>query len=791
KCQNYLSDAALIGNIFDFKTLADLYLNSKSDNIKSIVKHLLYAIEIGYLIPINFEAQAQLTNYDQLTFKFAHDRIQQAASLLLNEQERAEHNFCIGQIRRKAYEGQWPDMVFEIVPYYNQAMPVLLKHKAKNPDDIEVSIVAELNLMAACKAKLSVAYEEALGFARAAHSLIDTKWWHKDFDFTKDLYTHLGKLEQINANFDLAEKYFDECLKHLTKKEDILEIYIHKVKLYTTSSQHQKAIKTGLKGLKMLGVTLSENPATASLAFHILQVKTKLGFRKPADLFNLPEMKNEKALWSMRLMISLATTVYQTNQNLGFILVLKMVLLSLKYGNSKDASFSYMAYALALCAALNSYKQGYEFGQLALKLNEKYQNVTLKPIIYELFGSIISHWTKPLRESIPYLKTAYQAGEETGDSYYAALAAINILGESIISGDFLNNICELVNFYTDFIKKQKFANTALAIEIYKTLVVKLTKTASNRINTLKLLNDVKKLQDKNALSLYYIFNLITSYHLSVYKDALTSAQKFAELIKYSRGLYYIPDYYFYYSLTIMSLYQEFTKEEQSKYSKILKQNLAKMKKWSMVNTLPKYLLMAAELTRIQKNVDRAMKLYDQAINKTNEYGFIQIGAIANECKAKFYLTLQDTVSAKIYFLNAHNLYTKWGALAKAQQLEKKYPEMFKEMLAKEAQHKKELAESMLDVESLIKASQAISDSKDFGELIKNLMNAVIENSGAEKAVIILKKDKDFRAEAEFKQHTLKLLQPQPLGNYQDLPSNIIQEIQKQNREIIITNAAID
>jgi predicted ATPase/nitrogen-specific signal transduction histidine kinase len=802
---NYLAEAAVIGNTFDLATIkavhdkqrqADFVLKANIARLSSrraeetepektaqeIATKLFLGIETGYLIPINFSDPDKVTDYVALKFKFAHDRIQEAAYRLLGSTKRLEQNLAVARYRKQLYKEILAEKVFEIVPYYNQALKLfpgdqVYKLNQEISAEEKVQII-QLNIIAAKKARSTVSYADALDFALIAQSLLEKDAWQKDFAATKDLYIEIGELYQINGEFKKAETTFDICLKHLpTKTKDIIGIYTRKVKLYTASSEHQKAIQTGLKGLQMLGIRLSENPNMASISLNLLKVKTKLGFRKADDLKNLPEMQDERALLAMQLMVSLATTVYQTNQNLGFLLVLKMFLLSLDYGNSADSSFSYMAYALALCTVLKKYTQGYEFGTVALELNEKYQNYMLKPILYELFGSLIMPWSKPLREAIPYLKTAYQAGEETGDTYYAALAAINIIGESIISGDFLNNIDDLINFYTNFIKKQKFANTAFAIEIYRTLVLKLTKIESNRFNKGKLIKDIKKIQDKNALSLYYIFDLITSYHLSIYKDAISSAEKFAELITYSRGLYYIPDYYFYYSLTIMALYQDFTKEEQANYLKILNQNLLKMKKWSKLNAAnfePKVYLLKAELARIQNNNSEANELYDQAIESAKTYQFIQVEAIANECKAKHCLELKNNTSAQLHFLQAHHLYTKWGAIAKAQQLEKKYPEMFAEMLAKQAAQEKKISAQTLDMQGLSKDIQELSFQIDLDKLLKQLTDILIKHSGANKIAILLQNKDKLELSVNF-------------GESPDFPESIIKEIQKNKQELILNN----
>ncbi|MBT7088068.1 GAF domain-containing protein, partial [bacterium] len=791
-------DAALIGNIFDFQTLKAIQTKPTSRAV--LIRALLNAAATGYIIPLNFDIEKLTGESDEFYFKFAHDRIQQAAILLIPEEERLNRSLAIARYRKKLHKDQWSEKVFEIVPYYDQALPILLEIKRRDPDDLEIAIVAELNFMAACKSRLSVAYEEALLFARTAQILIHPKYWQKDFELTKDLYLQLAELEQINGEFKQAEKYFDECLKHFKKTEDIVDVYTKKVKLYTSSSEYQKAIAVGLKGLKMLGLRLKENPNMAKIGLNLLKVKSKLGLRKINSLLNLPEMKNEKALLAMKLMIETSTPAYQTDKNLVILIVLKMIMFSLKYGNNKDSGFAYMTYGILLSFGLN-YPQGYEFGKLALDLNEKFKNIVLKPSLNEFFGSFICPWTHPLKEAIPYLKTAYQTGEETGDVYYAALAHCNHIGSLIYKGEYLNFTKENLLNFAKFIDKHKFKDTRLFFSLYKNFInFLISKDETYVFNEHKYSNEnffkeITKVKNENVLSNYYILKLMTLYYTQDFNNILHIAQKSEELIEYSRGLFQSTEHYFYYSLTITAMYQEFSKEDQAKYLKILKKNLSKFQAWNKhcaANFEAKLYLLQAELARLQGAKAQANLLYDQAIKSAKTHQLIQIEAIASECKASFYLNLENAELAQIFFLKAHSLYTQWGALAKAQQLESKYPEMFTELNAQkeEASQKlkekeKEISKKMQELTGLTKTNQQISEALNLEKLLKILTPAIAQTAGADRTVVILKEQKEYLAVATYQDQNIQIITPQKIKDYAELPLNLLKKVMSDKEELML------
>ena len=84
-------------------------------------------------------------------------------------------------------------------------------------------------------------------------------------------------------------------------------------------------------------------------------------------------------------------------------------------------------------------------------------------------------------------------------------------------------------------------------------------------------------------------------------------------------------------------------------------------------------LVEAEMASLDGNNQTAKKHYEQAIIAGGRRGFIHDHALANECFGAFFLRESDENEAAYHLRQAHALYSEWGALAKAKQLERKYP----------------------------------------------------------------------------------------------------------------------
>ena len=70
-----------------------------------------------------------------------------------------------------------------------------------------------------------------------------------------------------------------------------------------------------------------------------------------------------------------------------------------------------------------------------------------------------------------------------------------------------------------------------------------------------------------------------------------------------------------------------------------------------------------------------MKCTDRAIRLAQDHKFINEEALANELAAKFYLAWGKEKVAQTYMIEAYYCYARWGAKAKIDDLEKRYPRL--------------------------------------------------------------------------------------------------------------------
>ena len=217
----------------------------------------------------------------------------------------------------------------------------------------------------------------------------------------------------------------------------------------------------------------------------------------------------------------------------------------------------------------------------------------------------------------------------------------------------------------------------------------------------------------------------------------------------------------------------------------------------------KYDLVEAEKARVLGNNWQAEEFYEKAIQGAKKYEFIHEEAIAYERASEFYFSLDREEIGKLYLRNAYHCYLRWGAKAKVKQLEEEYPEYLLGISNLNKSNKLSTTISttgadgeILDLATILKASQAISGEVNLENLLQKLIKIVIENAGAQKGCLILKQEDNWVIEAQGTANNdeVNLLQSIPINsvntdnNIPILPTTIINYVARTQEPLVLNNA---
>ncbi len=202
-------------------------------------------------------------------------------------------------------------------------------------------------------------------------------------------------------------------------------------------------------------------------------------------------------------------------------------------------------------------------------------------------------------------------------------------------------------------------------------------------------------------------------------------------------------------------------------------------------------LVGAEIARLEGREIDAERLYEQAIRSARANGFIHHVALAYELAARFYAARGCDEIARLYLGNARDGYLRWGADAKVRQLDETYPYLRDRKPLGDTASTIGTAVEQLDLATVIKVSQAISSEVLVERLIDTLMRTAIEQAGAERGLLLLRRSAEQRIEAEATTtcETMTVqLRDEPVSDGM-LPVSVLHYVLRTQESVILDDAA--
>ncbi|MBD2035377.1 PAS domain S-box protein [Leptolyngbya sp. FACHB-321] len=802
--QQVLSIAACVGSEFDLETLALSAERNSEGTVcekspKAIFQDLSEAIQAGLIQPLS-ELDEDLLVQE---YKFLHDRVQQAAYALIDESQKQVVHLQIGRnLLEKTSPEQRFDRLFTIVDHLDQGTELVTARSERTE-------IARLNLMAGQKAKAATAYEAAFKYFTTGLKLLNSESWLSEYDLTLTLYSEAAEAAYLQGCFDEMEQLVEVVLDRAKTVVDKVQVYDNSIQRYLSQGNLREALKTGLEALKLLGIDLIENPSWADIQRELESTAALLAEREIEDLINLPEMTAPEPLAAVSISTNMGSAAFITLPALWILIVCKRVNLSINYGNTTWSPHSYAAYGSVLCGVVQDIELGYKFGQLALSLAERLNTKKGNAKALMLSSIQIMHWKVHLRNTIPMLADAYQDGVETGDFETAGYAAYYLCYNSFFAGEELAQLEQKTAFYSKSIDQIRRESPSNWLTILRQTILNLLDRAENPSRLIgrlyvedEALPHAIAIKDGTAIQILYLHKVMLCYlfeeHHQAEQTAILARQHFEDVT----AIISLPIFCFYHSLVLLSLSLEASNSEKSAWLSCVSSNQEKMRKWAShapMNYLHKFYLVEAEKARVSGQFFEAEEFYEQAIAGAAEHEFIQEEALAYELAAKHYLARGREKFAQLYMKEAHYCYDRWGATAKVKDLETRYPQFFSQSSRAVSASIPITAETIsnpfhtaFDLAAVMKASQAISREIELKQLLRSLMQTVIENAGAQTGYLILENSGEWLIEAACELNAdenscaTQVLQSIPIAD--QLPESIIQYVIRTLKPVTLNDA---
>lgn len=797
RTQTLLSMGACLGQRFELDELAQIAGERPSEVLSAldpaIAGHVIAAVPAAR---IRDEAPATAGGG---WFGFVHDQMQQTAHGLLTEASRARVHLDIG--RRLLGDRDFNalgDKGYEVLEHLNRGYTLV--------EDAEERLrLVRLNLDAGLEAKAASANGTAHEHFEFARKLLADDAWQEHPALTRKLYSELAETEYLIGDVNRAQQLIELALDRTDSPVDRADLHDLLIVQHTLRGEYGEALRIGREALDELGVELPSSALRDALEHELRQVHDLDPDHDFPGVMKERYMRDPEVRACMRILMNLLPPSDFTNANLNSWIAVKMVNLTQNFGYVAESAKGFVNLGNVL-ALRGEYVRGFAFGKLALSVVEHFGAAPLKPRVLYTLVTYLNHWVNPLGESRRLGDDAFKACLDFGELQYAGyICAFHKTMNEIFLGQDLNTIQGKLDEYLRFSGKTK-NNLARSVVLAAYNVVwnlcgyapDPTSFDSDLVTETELLADCEARGKYKAVCLFRLLQANALLLYGSYRDAWTCAADAAKRMEYV-------------STTMPSAMQPFVEAmilaggyndargmpDENARGRLLSHRDA-IARWEALcpeNFQAPSLLLQAEIARLERRYIDAMHLYDRAIEAPTAASFIPIDALANEKAGRFWLEQGKEAFAERYLKRAYARYAQWGARCKLDMMAEEFPEVIARRAegALGATGSEDDLPRSLDLETVIRMSQAIVSELRLEQLLGTLVKLLMEAAGAQRVVLLRTEPDGLKVQAvgDVDGDTPVVLQSIPVAQAEGLPQTVVDLVVRTKQEIVLDDAAMD
>jgi signal transduction histidine kinase len=687
--------------------------------------------------------EARLFEADDLQWRFAHDRIQQAAYDQVPQAERARLHLTLGRwLLEQTLERDTEEHLYQLVHHFQQA-------DAQSLMPVECRAVARLQLAVAKRAKEALDFEQGLRACLHGISLLSENCWEEMYDTTFALHQERFELESLCGHRETAGELFAYLLKKAQTPLQALPIYQFRILTFYKENASSQAMKLGWEALRQFGLTKELRADRLSLPVAYLRIRRRLTSKRLQEWHALPPATDPQAIAQMEILWVMAVMMLLVDEKMMHRLILKILEISLNKGYAAPSGSASIVYG-NLVAQRGEFELGAAYGQLGVETVTAYGKQTGVPNCQGLFNytTNMMPFAAPMREVSRSFDTLLQQALEAGDLRVFANGLVMAVHAMLFSGQALEEVQQILQKHVPIMHLSQNVWLLQATQFLTGLVHNLRGLAKGvddlshpafdeeeyRQNTLGSRTGTS--QNVQPLN-YWYSKFLLQFLAGKFDQALETAETLEQECTFPRGHFVEANFQALHALTLTQQMSNLPKQKQhDAWKKLLKlrKKLHTAAERCPANYLHKLRLLEAEFARLRGQRQRAMYLYDEAIAGALAHQFWNDEGIAQEFAAHFYRQLGKTTIADSYLRAARQAYLKWGALGKAQQMQVGDPHPF---VAEESTLPRGNA---LDLRAVMQAAQAISSEIVLPELMAKMMRILLEHAGAQVGTLLFEAD---------------------------------------------------
>ena len=774
--QTALQQMACLGNTAEITTLS-LILEISAEQVRAVLWEGL--------------RQGLVEQLDG-SYKFTHDRVQEAAYSLIPEASGAEAHLRIGRLlAARTPREKREEKIFDIVNHLNRGAALITSNEEREK-------LAELNLIAGKRAKASSAYASALKYFSAGAELLGDDCWERQRELIFALELDRAQCEFLTAELETANGRLTALSSRTANIVERGAVACQQMDLCMELLQFDRGIGIGLDYLREVGLELSLHPTENDVRHEYEQIWSNLGNRTIEQVADFPMMNDPESVATLEVLLRIGVVAAILDENLNCMSICKAVNFCLKRGNCGGSAYAYVVLSRVAIGYFRDYKTAIRFGQVGVALIEAHGLKRFAARTYAFYADLIVPWMKHVRTSIDVLRRAVDAAKKVGDITFVAYALFRLNSDLLIAGTRLSEVQAELGQSSS--AQSKFSSLMVSPQLalvcaLRGLTPKFGCFDSKEIEEAsfeRLLAGNPYLRGQEGW--YWLRKMVARYFASEYADAMQASLNAQRLLSPSRAMIEEAECHFYSALCRAACFDSAPAAEQVQHLEALAAHHRQIEIWAencSENFENRAALVGAEIARIENRDLDAMHLYEKAIHSSRTNGFVNIEALAYERASEFHRARGFEQIADTYLRNARACYVRWGADGKVKQLDRVYPGLKQEQPLPGPTSTITAPVEGLELATVIRVSQAVSSEIVLEKLFDTVMRKAIEHAGAERGLLIVPRGDELQIGAESRISGSDVIVS--LGDVSvtgtDMPESILRYVMRTQETVVLDDAS--
>lgn len=808
--QHLVQLAACIGNSFNLNVLSTIFLHSNSLTAQiletAIIKGIIIPISNGYRAATAHVEQIKQNMDFDVSYQFAHDRVQQAAYQLLDSRKRSETHLAIARLLFKKYnEEEKEKEIMNIAHHFNLAIDLIT-------DRSERLQVAELNYEAALRARRSSAFQVSIQQCEYAEQLLQNNPWESHYTLIFNITMLYAEAAYLLAKYEEAEKKCSLLLKHAESNFEKANVLYMQALQYIAKNDYKKAFPLSVKALRLVDVHVPMQPNIFKVSFAFMRALLRLRKADPNEFLKKEISLDPSLNLAARLFGPSFTCAYFT-KNVKFMVLGLSKVIDLIIDRPLTLCSSAYADTLMMfyIQTFKNYQRAHDWYILGKSLNAKHPDAEMilnNTISYITFLALLFEHEHEIYQLI---QQGITATLESGNKYYIPMFyALLFLTKP---GTNATEICQLANDHYPLVKNVAIRDMLDMYLLRYAYYFNITnQTPSYESISYTNFNEDDFLQNSANTKYHiitYIYYTVKMRLAYLYGDYKAAEEYLNQAIRYKGTeavIFNLRELYLYSFLIPAKRWGELTFFQKKRAKRQMKNAYKWIKSWSdfcPLNFLHHKLLLDAEWAHINGNLYQAQQYYNQAISAAQQNNYPERETFIHEQAALFYLKNNLNRHAGIEMYQALLGYQQQGASRKVSHILQHYQELIKEATPSQIRldetktenesTSESNTEESLDLDTIIAVSRTISGEIQLRSLLEKMLKILIACAGAQSGALLLKINDNWFIQAQGDSSHIEVLQkiPLELAAEEHIPicRNIIDYVMRSLNSVVLGNAS--